>query len=103
MQEIRSSNPPVATGICDLNKYLLNIFSKAISPNFMSENVTLSITDHFPKFFITSNILLNPPSSKSPYKRDWTRCGQENFIFYYFSIKWDQKLRVDSNDIDKIL
>ena len=33
--------------------------------------------------------------------RDWTKSDQENFIFDYFSIDWDQTLCIDSNDVDK--
>ena len=35
------------------------------------------------------------------YERDWTEFHQENFIFDYFSIEWDQILCIDSNGIEK--
>ena len=67
----------------DNSKTLLdNIFSNAIPSNIIPGNVTLSVSDHLPRFVITSNIFLNPPSLKYKiYKRKWSKYDQPNFIF----------------------
>ena len=66
-----------------------NIFSKIISTDIISDNLTATISDHLPQFLITPEIFRNSPSNKSNYfECDWNNFNQENFILDYFSVNW---------------
>ena len=43
----------------------------------------------------------NPPSNKfNIYDRDWSNFDQENFIIGYFSVDWNEMLKIEEQDID---
>ena len=68
-----------------------NIFTNVIFPVSWSGNLTITISDHLLQFLTVSNILSNPPFSKSNiYERDWSNFYRENFILDYFSIYWNE-------------
>ena len=70
-------------------------------PDSLSGNLTASISDHLPQFLIVPNIFSNPPSNKSNiYERDWSNFDQENFILDYFSIDWNETLKIEEQNID---
>ena len=73
-----------------------NIFSNVISPERISGNLTLTISDHLPQFMIAPNVFCNPPSNKANiFESDWLNFDQENFILDYFSIDWNVALKLD--------
>ena len=38
----------------------------------------------------------NIPGNKSNiYERDWSKCDRENFILHYFSVDWEDLLKID--------
>ena len=50
-----------------------DIFSNVIFPEAISDNLTLTIFDHFPQFMIVPNVFCNPPSNKANiFERDWS-------------------------------
>ena len=78
-----------------------NIFSNIISPEAISGNLTLAISDHLPQFTIAPNVFCNPPLHKANiFKREWSNFNQENFILDYFSIDWNVALKLDEQNVD---
>ena len=78
-----------------------NIFSNIISPEAISGNLTVTISDHLPLFMNVSNVFSNPPSNKANiFERDWSNFDQENFILDYFSIDWDVALKLDKQNVN---
>ena len=57
--------------------------------------MTSSISDHLPQFSIIHNIFGNIPSNESNYERDWSKFDRENFILDYFSVYWEDLLKID--------
>ena len=69
-----------------------NIFCNIISPEAISGNLILTISDHLPQFMIVPNVFSNPPRPIPPsppsnkaniFEKDWSN-------FDYFSIDWDK-------------
>ena len=70
-------------------------------PDSISGNLTVTISDHLPQFLIVPSIFSNPLSNKSNiYERDWSNFDQENFILDYFSIDWNETLKIEEQNID---
>ena len=70
-------------------------------PDSISGNLTATISDHLPQFLIVPNIFSNPPSNKSNiYERDWSNFDQENFTLDYFSIDWNETLKIKQQNIN---
>ena len=57
--------------------------------------MTSNISDHLPQFSIIHNIFGNIPSNESNYERDWSKFDRENFILDYFSVYWEDLLKID--------
>ena len=73
-----------------------NIFSNAIDPGIISGNLTAIISDHFLQFVIIPHMFGNIPGNKSNiYERDWSKFDRENFILDYFSVEWEDLLKID--------
>ena len=67
----------------------------------ISGNLTATISDHLPQFAIIPNMFGNIPGSKSNiYERDWSKFDQENFILDYFSVDWEDLLKIDELNAD---
>ena len=90
------------TRITSHSKTLIdNIFTNITLSDSISGNLTATISDHLPQFLIVPNIFSNPPSNKSNiYERDWSNFDQENFILDYFSIDWNETLKIEEQNID---
>ena len=89
------------TRITSHSKTLINIFPNITLPDSISGNVTATISDHLPQFLIVPNIFSNPPCNKSNiYERDWSNFDQENFILDYFSIDWNEMLKIEEQNIN---
>ena len=58
--------------------------------------MTAAISDHLPQFSIIPNMFGNIPSNKSNiYERDWSKFDIESFILDYFSVDWEDLLKID--------
>ena len=80
---------------------IYNIFANVILLDSISGNLIATISDHLPQFLIVLNIFSNPPSNKSNiYERDWSNFDQENFILDYFSIDWNETLKIEEQNIN---
>ena len=84
------------------NTLIDNIFSNIIDPDIISGNLTATISDHLPQFSIIPNMFGNIPGNKSNiYERDWSKFDRENFILDYFSVEWEDLLKIDELNADK--
>ena len=84
------------------NTLIDNIFSNFIDPDIISGNLTATISDHLPQFSIIPNMFGNIPGNKSNiYERDWSKFDRENFILVYFSVEWEDLLKIDEINADK--
>ena len=94
--------PYMPTRITSHSKTLIdNIFTNVIFPDSISGNLTATTSDHLPQFLIVPNIFSNPSSIKSNiYERAWSNFDQANFILYYFSIDWNETLKIEEQNID---
>ena len=66
-----------------------SIYLNINTPYNILGNITTTILDHFPQFFIVRDIFFDSPSTKlNIFESDWLKFGQENFIcrFYTLSI-----------------
>ena len=79
------------------NTLIDNIFSNAIEPDIISGNLTATISDHLPQFAIIPNISGN---KYNIYERDWSKFDRENFILDYFSVDWEDLLKIDKLNPD---
>ena len=78
-----------------------NIVTNITLLGSISGNLTATITDHLPQFLIVPNIFANPPSNKSNiYERNWSNFDQQNFILDYFSIDWNETLKIEEQNIN---
>ena len=83
------------------NTLIDNIFSNVIDPDIISSNLTASISDHLPQFFIIPNKFVKISGNKSNiYERDWSKYDRENFIRDFFSVDWEDLLKTDELNAD---
>ena len=83
-------------------KLLLTIcFSNVITVDAISFNLTALISNHLPKIMIVPNVFANPPSNRSNIcERNWSNVDQVNFVLDYFSIDWDDTIKISEENID---
>ena len=63
--------------------------------------MTAAISDHLPQFAIIPNVFGNILGNKSNiYERDRSKFDQENFILDYFSVDWEDLLKIDDLNAD---
>ena len=83
------------------NTLIDNIFSNVIDPDIISGNLTATISDHLPQFSIIPNMFGNISGNKSNiYERDWSKFDRENFIVDYFSVDWEDLLKIYELNVD---
>ena len=83
------------------NTLIGNTFSNVIDPDIISGNLTATISDHLHQFSIIPHIFGNIPGNKSNiYERDWSKFDRENFILDYFSVEWEDLLKIDVLNAD---
>ena len=83
------------------NTLIDNIFSNVIEPDIISGNLTATISDHLPQFAIIPNIFGNISGNiYNIYERDWSKFDRENFILDYFSVDWEDLLKIDKLNAD---
>ena len=92
-----------STGISSHSNTLIdNIFSNVIDPDIISGNLTATISDHLPQLSVIPNMFGNIPGNKSNiYERDWSKFDIENFILDYFSVEWEDLLKIDELNANK--
>ena len=65
-------------------------------------NFTNKISDHLHQFLIATDIISNPPSTKSNiFERDWSKFDQENFILNYLLVDWENLIKSGNRHVDK--
>ena len=63
--------------------------------------MTATISDHLPQFAIIPNMFGNISSNKSNiHERDRSKLDQENFFLDYFSVDWEDLLKIDELNAD---
>ena len=83
------------------NTLIDNIFSNAINPDIISGNLTTTISDHLSQFVIIPNMFGNISGNKfNIYERDWSKFDRENFILDYFSVDWEDLMKIDELNVD---
>ena len=83
------------------NTLIDDIFSNVIDPDIISGNLTATISDHLPQFAMIPNMFGNISDNKSNiYERDWSKFDRENFILDYFSVDWEDLLKIDELNAD---
>ena len=75
---------------------LLNV--KSVTFGFILNVTTLIIQITSNNIQIIANILGN---KSNIYERDWFKFDQENFILDYFSVEWEDLLKIDKLNADK--
>ena len=72
-----------------------------IDPDIISGNLTATISDRLPQFAIIPNMFGNTASSTSNFnERYWSKFDRENFVLDYFSIDWEDLLKIDGLNAD---
>ena len=78
-----------------------NIFTNVILPESLSGHLAATISDHFPQFQIVPNISFNHPyNSSNIYEIDSSKFDRENFFLDYFSIDWNETLKIEEQNVD---
>ena len=68
----------------------------------VSGNLTVTISDHLPQFSIIPSMFGNISGNKSNiYERDWSTIDRKNFTLDYFSVDWEDSLKVGKLNVDK--
>ena len=81
------------------NTLLDNIFSNIIDPDTISGNSTATISHHLPQSAIIPNMFAAGNKSNI-YERDWSKSDRENFTLDYFSIHWEDLIKIDELNVD---
>ena len=78
-----------------------NIFTNQIHPGMISGNLSISISDHLPSFFIMPYDNQNHIRKKQNiYTRNTKQFNRVNFILDYLDIDWDAILQANKNDVN---
>ena len=66
-----------------------------------SGNLSATISDYLPQIMIVPNAFANPPSNRfNIYETDRSNFDQVNFVLDYFSIDWDDTLKINKENIE---
>ena len=83
------------------NTLIDNIFSNVIEIDIISGNLIDTISDHLPQFAIIPNLFGNISGNKyNIYEKNLSKFDQENFILDYFSVDWEDLLKIDKLNAD---
>ena len=83
------------------NTLIDNISSNVIDPDIISGNLTATISDQLPQFAIIPNMFGNISGNKSNiYERCWSKFDEKKFILDYFSVDWEDLLKIDELNAD---
>ena len=79
-----------------------NIFSNFTDPQIISGNLTSTISDHLPQFFIYPNMNKNfIPRKHNIYKRNLTNYDRNKLASDFKNLDWDVITRINDNDLNK--
>ena len=79
------------------NTLIDNICSNVLDPDIISSNLTASICNN-------SKCVWQYLGNKSNvYERDWSKFDPENFIVDYFSVDWEDLLKIDDLSVDNLI
>ena len=79
-----------------------NIYSDVITPNNTSANLTVTTSSYLPQFLIVPGIFSNTRSTKlNIFERERPKFNQENFIFDYLSLDWENLIKSDNGNVDQ--
>ena len=83
------------------NTLVDKIFSINTDPEIMSGNLIANISNHLPQFSVVPNMFGNILGNKSNiYERGWSKCHRENLILAYFSLNWEDLLKIGELNAD---
>ena len=83
------------------NTIIGRIFSNVFDLDIISGKLTATISDHLPQLRLIPSMFDNISGNKSDiYERDWPKCDWENFILDYFSVDWEDLLKIDDLNPD---
>ena len=83
------------------NTLIYNIFSNVNEPDIISGSLTAAISDHLPQFAIIPNIFGNISGNEyNIHEKDWSKFDRENFILDYFSVDWEDLLKINKLNAD---
>ena len=76
-----------------------NIFSNCANPHIRSGNLTSTISDHLPQFFIYPNMNKTfIPRKHNIYKRNVNDYDKRQFLTDFSKINWDNIINVNNNN-----
>lgn len=79
-----------------------NIYLNVIAGNNIPGNLTASLSDHVPQFFIALDIFSNPQSKKlNIFEKERFKFGQENFILDCAPVDWANSIKSDNRNVDQ--
>ena len=61
-----------------------NIFSNIISPEAISGNLTLTVSDHLPQFMIVPNVSMAKCNKANIFERDWSNFDKKTLFLITF-------------------
>ena len=77
--------------------------SNLFTPSNILGNLAATRSDHFPEFLITPDIFSNQPSIKlNIFERNWFTFDQENFILGYISVDWENLIKLDNRNVERL-
>ena len=80
-----------------------NIFCNIPNPlvkSAMSGNISSSISDHLPQFFILPECFSKSPPTKYNISHDWEKFNNQSFLQGFEKINWNQVLQLNQNNIN---
>ena len=78
-----------------------DIYSNVNTRNNISGKITATISDHFPKIFVSPDIFSNPSFTKlNIFVRDCSKFDQENFILGYLSVDSEYLIKSNNENVD---
>ena len=67
----------------------------------MSGNISSSISDHLPQFFILSEFFSNsPPSKYNIISHEWEKFNNQSFLENFEKINWNQVLQLNKENVN---
>ena len=79
-----------------------NIYLNVITPNNISGNINVTISDHLRQFLIAPDIFSNPTSTKlNIFERDWSKFDQKNFILDYLPVDLENLIKSNNGNVDQ--
>ena len=93
------------TRISNNSKTLIdNIFCNIPNPlvkSAMSGNISSSISDHLPQFFILPEFFSkSPPTKYNIISHDWEKFDNQSFLQDFEKINWNQVLQLNQNNVN---